>query len=490
MRYFQTALLVSVLSVGGTACVSIDTGGDFDRFQSHALEATRAERVYRPDGVGLTDAQIEAMAADGLSLDDAVSISLLRNAELQAAAMRIGIARADLAQAQLLSNPTLGLSVRFPAGGGRSAIDAGIAQSLVEIWELPVRVRAADHELTRTILQLAQDASSLSGRTRAAYFDCFGAEAALAVSVHSVETAGRLMTAVEARREAGAVGEIDVNLARGLVVDATLEAAESRLAVTEARLRLAQLMGMHRDSGWALSDELPSAALEQFADDAWVMTALGNRLDVRAAAYAVAIAESQLALERRRLFPVVELGLAYEREARGRGGDRNFLAETARASASSGSLTLPDLSTDADGSSDSVHTTGPSLSVELPLFDQHQASIARAQYAAEESRRAEAALLIEVAIAARSAAARARTASEVSELLIAQALPVTSRNADLARESYELGRASFLTVLEAQRAHLATERRAVEAATTAAVRVAELENVLGKRLVISAAEGD
>ena len=57
--------------------------------------------------------------------------------------MGLGIARADYVQAGLLENPTLGLSFLFPAGGGQTRVAADLAQSIMEIWRLSERRRAA-----------------------------------------------------------------------------------------------------------------------------------------------------------------------------------------------------------------------------------------------------------------------------------------------------------------------------------------------------------
>ena len=51
------------------------------------------------------------------------------NRQLQAAFYDIGIARADWVQAGLLSNPSLGVGILFPEGGGRSNLQVNISFS-------------------------------------------------------------------------------------------------------------------------------------------------------------------------------------------------------------------------------------------------------------------------------------------------------------------------------------------------------------------------
>ena len=83
--------------------------------------------------------------------------------------MEIGMAKADLVQAGLLSNPTVGISLRFPSGGGLANLEAGLAQNIAELWQIPSRQRAASKTLERTILELARRATVLAAETKKAY---------------------------------------------------------------------------------------------------------------------------------------------------------------------------------------------------------------------------------------------------------------------------------------------------------------------------------
>ena len=73
-----------------------------------------------------------------------------------------GASRADVVQSGLLSNPTLAISVRFPKGGGRSNIAAGLAQQPVDLWQIPVRKRITEAQLEATVLTVAHQAVTLA----------------------------------------------------------------------------------------------------------------------------------------------------------------------------------------------------------------------------------------------------------------------------------------------------------------------------------------
>ena len=78
--------------------------------------------MYQPDGDALVDGRVESLLAGGLSADKAAQIAILNSRKLQALFYEIGMARADVVQSGLLSNPTLAMSLGFPDGGGGEQI--------------------------------------------------------------------------------------------------------------------------------------------------------------------------------------------------------------------------------------------------------------------------------------------------------------------------------------------------------------------------------
>ena len=74
---------------------------------------------------------------------------------------------------------------------------------------------------------------------------------------------------------------------------------------------------------------------------------------------------------------------------------------------------------------------------------------------------------------------RAMTAWRLMQMYRDQSIPLSQGNLDLSREAYRAGRASFLSVLEAQRFFLETRRGFVEASQSAAMMIPELERTIG-----------
>ncbi len=481
-RTIRTPLWVAAALIAGSGCATVNPKSDYEHVGRHIFEATGGERVYRPEDDALVAGMVEGLSQDGITAADAVEICLLNNAALQAMFMDIGMARADVVQAGLFSNPFVGISARFPDGGGLANLEASISQNIAELWQIPVRKRAAERSLDVAILDLARKAVALAADAKVAYFTAAGADEQSRIAQENRDIAANLLQLALTRQEAGAANELDVNLSRGVALGAEIEVERARLAAAEARRAMATVLGWVGDAdSLVLNDPLPDAYPEIADTSSLVDAAKRGRLDLRVAAKALAVAEARLEEQYRLVFPVVELGLELEREDRQAQGGRDIPADIARASIASGGLTAPDIQprSERGGAGGQATIMGPSLGFELPIFDQNQAQIAKAQYAVQQARKVLVGVDRGVTQQVRGAADRALTAWRLMRTFRDQSIPLAQRNLELSRASYRAGRASFLSVLEAQRFFLEARREYVSAAQRAATSVPELEQAIG-----------
>lgn len=460
-------------------CATVDPKPDYDRAAQHVESA-----IGRPVSVAPEDdvsASVAELLRDGLTADEAVRVCLLNNPTLAASFLRIGVARADVVQSGLFANPSLGLSTRFPDGGGLVELEVSLAQNIADLWRLPHRRRAAERELDRAILSVAREASIAALETRKAYVRAVQADRAWDIARENVTIAQQLADMTAARKQAGSGTEVDVNLARAERVSLDVEARRAQAAQVEARTKLAGWLGVATPPHeLRLVDPLPEAADSSCSADGLIKLAGEHRLDLRAADELVLAAEARWRAERANVWRNVELGISMERSERGQGGDRDWLAETGYASLQSGQLTPPSLQPREDQSSDYV--TGPTLSAEIPLFDQNQAAIARARFEWLQARRMQDALRLAVAQESWNATAQARTTYDNARFTRDELLPLREEGLTLAREAYRLGSGTVLTVLEAQRSLLSARASHIEALAAAAEARLELERVAGRPL--------
>lgn len=468
-------------------CAQVNPQGDYERANAKISETIGQDVAYRPGEEGRVEEQVAQLLADGLSLDDAVRLTLLNNPTLQASYRDVGMARADVVQSGLFSNPTLAFSAQFPEGGGRSNIQASLAQNIVDLWQIPVRKRAAERSLDESILRLARTASQLCIDTKVAYFVAVAADQSNVIARENQDITKRLLDASIAREKAGVISELDVNLSRQIVLGAQLEVRQTRLDAASARRRLALLLGLKVPIEEVhLTTPLPAMPNINLTENEILEIASRHRLDLRAARVASEAAAATVEVEIRKIFPDFSLGFALERNERRALPGRDILADTARASIASGALTAPEIQSraqrDQERRQEIDAILGPSFSLTLPIFDQNQAQIAKARFRYEQAVKEVDALERSIVQEIRQVLDQARTASEIAAFYEGSLLPQSISNLDLTRASYEKGATSIVIVLDAQRSLLAARRTAVTARQTAATSLAELERVTAQPL--------
>jgi len=428
-------------------CAHEDLRPDYEGARTLIAATTGAEEVYDPERGPLGSAEIEAVLAGGLSLDEALRLALLNSRRLQAGFMELGIARADYVQAGLLQNPTLGLALLFPSGGGRTRLVVDLAQDVMDLWRLPERRALAAAGMEQRVLQLGRQAGELLADSRAAYIEAVAARESRRVAQSAAELSRRATEAVGRRLAAGVATEVEASLAQSAALAAALD--EQRLRVQESATlrRLAGLLSLVVDLREVpLTDGLPPAPAVFAEREVLVRHACEARLDLRALAAAIAFAEARLEVERGRATPDVSAGAALER---------------------------PESSDPTD------LVAGPVLSVELPLFDGNEAGIRRAEYELEVARRTHEALVAEAAQDVRAAVDRAQLAAVSEAFVREQLLPQAERGAGLARTAFDLGHLPLLSLLEAERAVVQARAAQVEAAREVALALSDLERVVG-----------
>ena len=477
------ALLPIVFGIGG--CATLDPRADYDRAEALIAQSSQAPEVYRPEDDALAKTKTEALLADGLGVQESVQIALLNNPRFQGAMAAIGMARADLVQSELWSNPVLGIGALLPSdGGGLVNLQLDLAQNIAELWQIRPRRRAAAAHLESAILEVARRAVALATEAKSAYYEAVGAAEVSQSASDNLANVRLVLDAAVARRDAGAGTDLDVNLAQELVLEAELSEISAQLAAADARRQLAILLGLTTPADeLALIDPLPADAPAVHDSEELIQQARGHRLDLQIARQRAVAAANQYQLELRRVFPNLELGLSFERDERRGSHEPNVYKQTAAAAIASNRVTGPQLGLPRDADDDQTYILGPTVSLELPIFDHNQAQIAKAQFAYVEAMKSYQAVDQALVQEVRGAAERASTARRIVKLYQDRSLPLAEKNLKLARDAYESGRTPFLNVLEAQRFYLQARTKYIEGLTAVATAIPELEMQVGRALI-------
>ncbi len=472
------------LSSALVGCSQVRPEADFARARQLITESTGVETVYDPDAPLLTDEELDALLADGLTLDETLRIALLNNRRLHAEFMSIGIAKADWVQAGLFSNPTLGFSVQFPEGGGRSNIQTAVAQSIADLWQIPRRKKMAQFGLDETILRIAYVAARLAAETKSVYFQAVAADELLTLARRNLELVTRSYETVTAQREAGTASMLDENLARGQLLSTELGVRNARLEAANAKRRLARLLSVGRNvDDVALSDHLPDTFDHSLVPATLIELARVSRLDLRAIENSVQARLADIGLEKLRVFPDLSLGLALERGERRAAPGRDVAADFIRASLANGALTVPEIQSRRERRAvkrQEIDTiVGPFFDLTLPIFDQNQAQIAKAEYVYRRELKTYEGMCIQIAQEIRMAADEATTAFRNAAYYRDELVPQSERSLEFATASYSAGQTNILTLIEAQRLFLRAHRGYIEVRLDASTAISNLEQAVG-----------
>src|SRR5258708_386253 len=150
--------VVLLLTVVGCASVSKERGHDeVDRLvRERTGHQTRWAQGSPEDQQ--VDKWVGELVGRGLTQTAAIDIALLNNPRLQETYEELGVSQADMVQAGLLRNPSIGAHVAFPVRGNGDEVSFSLVQDFLDVFTLPLRKRIATEQLTVEVLRVAQKA--------------------------------------------------------------------------------------------------------------------------------------------------------------------------------------------------------------------------------------------------------------------------------------------------------------------------------------------
>lgn len=396
-------------------------------------------------------AQVVEWLRDGLTREEAVRIALVNNPGLQAEYESLGVSQAELVEAGLLRNPSLGASVRLPHAPGLGLdVEFSLVQEVLDVFMLPARRRIAQRQFEVDVQRAAHEALAVVARAREAYTGVQAAEKLLRYEAQRVAVAEAAAGLARLQWEAGNIPELDAATQEASWQEARVDLAREELALVERRERLNRVLGLWgANTEWTVSEPLPEPAAEEPALEHLERLALRRRLDLAAARGEVAVMEQAVALTRSsRLFGTVEVGVSTERDA------------------------------------DGLRVTGPSLVLELPLFNQRQALIGRLEAQLGGARRRLEKDAVEARSEVREGRARLQTSRRLVEHYTRVLLPLRRRLVEQSQLQYNAMVLSPFQLLEARRDEVRTYREYVEGLREYWTARYALENAVGGRLTM------
>lgn len=437
---WRIVVCAAVMLLSG--CAAVDPSPDYEHARALVSNATGSSEVYMPNLPAEREGALES-TRNGLTRADAVSAALKNNKKVQSLMYELGVSRADVVQADLLSNPSLDGVFRFSAGGGGSTIEGGLLQSVLGAFQRPIRQRMAKAQLEKKIMEVAFAAAGVAAEASTAYLNALVANRAKAVAIENAKTARELWSVVNERLSVGIGTQLDINTAEAEAVEQDLFREQAELNADLAAFALAEVMGVEEWRG-LLSINLGTARPPEVPHQLGVVLKLAekNRLDYRARKVQVDLAKQKLRLEKRKVLRELSIGASVE-------------------------------------TADEGTEVGPAFDLEIPLFDQNQAQIAKAEYRLSQALAELDAQRLVLRKEVRVAMARHRAARRSVDLSEKKLLPLRAESLALAREAFSEGKTNLLFVLEAQRQLLESRMEYLSRLSDYLFSIGEIEKAVG-----------
>jgi cobalt-zinc-cadmium efflux system outer membrane protein len=443
-------LILSLLTFLAVGCAS--PNASLDRVQTTVGERS-GKRVHWNRG-GAEDAQIEqgvqAVLRHPLTADRAVQVALLNNRELQARFEAIGIAQADLIQAGRLSNPNLAASVRFPdrSPSGTNA-EFSIAQNFLDLLVMPLRKRVAAAEVAEVETRTADGVLKLAAEVKVAFYTAQARRQLLdrlRVVSETNETAAEFTKRLH---DAGNTSDLELANQQGSYEQSRLEVAQTELQVRRDRERLNRLLGLWgAGTNWTMANHLPELQGRESSLQHLESRAIAQRLDLQAARMRLDLIGQSLALRTKTRFLPAEIKLGVDTER------------------------------DPDGQ----RLTGPTLDLELPIFNQGQGEIAKLTAQYRQAQHELEAMAVNIRSEVRESRDQLVAAHDLTSYIGKRLLPTQQQALNLTLQQYNFMLKGAYDLLLAKQNEIAAERSYIEAWRDYWIARAELERAVGGNL--------
>ncbi len=434
-------------------CANVPREAGFSTVQD-AVRERIGERIawnQSTDADAAVSESVKSMLTDELTADKAVQVALLNHRRLQATYEDLGVAQADLVEAGLLQNPVFVGQVRFPARPA-TPFETDVTQNFLDIFMLPLRKRVAEAEFERVKFYVASAVVEHAVRVRNAFYTYQGAKQLREMRATAAEASEASAELASRQFQAGNISELDRSNEQALNEQAEIELSLSETSVRTLRERLNGLMGLWGEDAdrWRIAGRLPALPEPEISPSGLESLAVSQRLDLIQARQEIEVTAQSLGLAQftRSIGGIVQMDIGghYEREPEG------------------------------------IGTAGPSIEITLPIFNQGQPGLARAEARLRQNVQRYVALSTEIRTEVRVASERMFAARRLAERYRQSTLPLRERIVQQSQLHYNAMQIGPFQLLQARQAQVEAGRQYIDTLRDYWVARSELEQAVGGRL--------
>jgi cobalt-zinc-cadmium efflux system outer membrane protein len=451
MTVIRFVIISSICALTSLAGAAREKDDAFQSVQKSVQERTGKGVRWEQDQAAREQAlqNVRQLLRKPLTVGTAVQIALLNNRSLQATFEEIGLSAADLIEAATIPNPRFDLEIRIPdRPPSGTYIDYAAAIDFLSIIMIPLKKRVAKVQLEAAALRVADATLELVSQVKTAFYSLQASQQLLRRFKEIVDTNAASLDLAQRQHEAGNIKDLALAQQQASYSRSRLDVASTEAEIRRNRETLNRLLGLWGvDTDWQIAGELPEVPSSDLPIRGLESLAISQRLDLQAEYLRVTDQGKNLGLTKRfRLLGALDFGVNSERET------------------------------------DSQTRTGPSFAIELPIFNQGQARIARGEAAHRQARDKFEALAIDVRSQIRELSDELTSKREIARFYREELLPGQRRILNESLKNYnamEIGNFELFTT-KAEEAR--TEREYLEAVRDYWITRAELERAVGGNL--------
>ena len=443
--------LLGLLPVVFVGCAGTNPKAAFDDVSWQVADRSGYEPGWMRDETqqGEMERVVETLLRTNLTAQSGVGIALLNNRSLQGEFEEIGVSQAELSAASRLRNPEFEGRWRLPTTGPKVVnAEYGLAQNFLDLLTLPARRKIAARNLEAAKLRIAHRVLALSADVQAAFYTVQAGEQLtnrLAV-IAEVNEAGTDLA--RRQHDAGNINDLELHHQQAAYAQSRLEFARAQVQLRASREKLNRLLGLWgRQTLWETAGGLPPLPAKELPLENVESVAISRRLDLEAARGEVLNVQSALKLKKSvRWIPGATVGVSAEHDL-----DRSWVV-------------------------------GPTLGIEVPLFDQGQPELARLAAAHRRAMRNLEALAVNVRSEVREVRdvlIAARDAAEYHEKILLPQRRQILRETLLHNNAMQKSNQELLLAKEREQQE---EQAAIEAVRDYWIARAQLERAVGGNL--------
>jgi cobalt-zinc-cadmium efflux system outer membrane protein len=446
----------AILSVGLLALVNGCAGTSpkpaFDETAKEVAARTGQKIVWNQagDDDAAAKKKVNELLSRELTVSAAIQIALLQNRELTATYEDLSIAQADLVQAGLLANPVFQAGLSFPVAGNASTGGGlSVSQDFMSVFLLAARKRIAEAELFAAEMRVGNAVLETTNHVQSAFYSLCAAQQIVGMRKVILEAGDVAVDLARRQHEAGNISDLDLASQEVAYEQVRTDLVRSEADVITARETLTRLLGLAGDGPkFSVADTLPElpptdsddfTKLESLATSRR-MDLLAARREGQAIAHALDMAESW------RFVSGAAVSGSYERSPEG------------------------------------FSVAGPGAGVELPVFDQKQAAIAKLAARLRAAHARESAMTVDVRADVRAAHGRMKAARVVVERYTRVVVPLRRKVVALSEEQHNAMLLGAYQVLVAKQNEVTAYSDLITALRDYWTARAELERATGGSL--------